>query len=102
MPSGPFFPRFSPIFSVIFPRFVPIFPPFLGQDGAYEVRVPKSARKDFSTAQTIRLDVKLAGTETRKVIPTPLKPFRPQDLARFSSVFSRFLRVFTVSTRRFQ
>ena len=34
-----------------------------------------------------------------QVIPTPFTPFRPY-LAHFCPVFSRFLRVFTVSPRR--
>ena len=36
-----------------------------------------------------------------QVSPTPATRFRPY-LAHFAPVFSRFLRVFTVSTRRFQ
>jgi len=38
------------------------------KDGQYEVGQPKKARKDFTVEQTIRLDVKTAGSETVKFV----------------------------------
>ena len=53
----------------------------------------------WATALADELDVRCGRASAEEVIPTFAR-FRPY-LAHFPPVFSRFLRVFTVSTRRF-